>query len=450
MNRHWVARLFWWGRYVVLMGLGSVLIAAIVLNILLPLPQQVDPVSTAVPVFDPNLAFQQHRIRGEFQQALYLLEARAATSGWDAETHTQAGNLWRSMGDPVRALSHWEAAAQQTPTAELLRQLAQFHIAANQWDLAWQRLQQLLAIAPNDAWGLHQAAMLIAPHDLQLARDYLLRTSTARNQYSDTANRLLLALGEQPQDPAISSRVGAVLISEQQWALAGNAFRQAALRNYPDAEAMAWVAYIEVQQGRDAEDWMTAALVLAPNDANVRYVQGLYARLLNDLETSEGALLLAIALEPQNAVFHAELGNTYRTMSNLAEAEYWLQTGLQLSGNDPLVQDALDRFYANEAYLLPEVVLALRNSPQPLEDDTPLARSAEGWALHLIGRSAEGLALVEAALGESPDEPRIRYDYARILVEVGRLDEAVTILNALATGNSAYAVAAQRLLSILS
>lgn len=452
MHRQLVARLLSWGRYVVLVGTGSVLLAVFVLNLILPSatdqPIQLSP--TSQPVFDPNVALQQHRIRGEFQQALYLLETRAARTGWSAETHIVAGNLWRSMGDSSRALPHWEAAAQQNPTTDLLRQLAQFHIDDHAWRLAWERLQQLLAQSPNDAWGLHQAAMLIAPHDPSLARDYLLRTNSSRNRYSDTANRLLLTIGDQPQDPSIASRVGAILISEQQWSLAENAFRVATLRTYLDAEALAWVAYIRAQQGRDGADWMTAAITLAPADANVRYVEGLYARVLDDLEVSEGALLLAVALDPQNPVFYAELGNTYREMSNFTEAEYWLQTALQLSNNDTLVQDALDRFYANEAYLLPDALLALRNSPVAQAEESPLTRSAEGWALHLIGRSTEGLALVESALEEAPEEARIRYDYARILVEIGRLDDALELLNELAAGSSDYAESAQRLLGLLS
>lgn len=452
MNRQSVGNVRRWLAYFLLVSCGSIVIALSTLSILIdeqPTPALV-PVATPTAPFDLGVALQQHRIRGEFQQALFLLEARAAQTGWQAQDHALAGNLWRTMGDAARALPHWEAAAQQDPTIDLLRQLAQVHLDDGAWDLAWERLQQILASNPNDAWSLHQASMLIAPHDPALARTYLLRTTTARNRYSDTANRLLVAIGDQLQDPAITLRVGAVLLSLQEWSLAENAFRQVAIVSYPQAEPLAWLAYIRAQRGLDGSAWMMAALTLAPDDANVRYVEGLYTRLLGDLDSSEGALLLALALAPDIPVFYAELGNTYREMGNLTEAEYWLCTAVQISENDVLMQDALDRFYASEAFLLPSEVLALRNVPLAPAQDNPVMQSAEGWALHLIGRSAEGLAQIERALEQSPDNPRIRYDYARILLEIGRVDEALLTLGELAAGNSTYADAAQRLINILN
>lgn len=424
------------------------LLAAIGLLTLRSVPQNA-PITAPTPAFDNNTALQQHRIRGELQQALYLLDVSATQTGWTAQHHAQAGSLWRLMGDSTRALPHWEAAAALNPTPDLLRQLAQFHIEDGEWALAWARLGDLLALAPEDAWGIHHAGMLIAAYDPLRARDYLLRTASARNRYSNTAQRLLVAIGDDFSDPLIGSSVGAVLVSEEQWSLAENAFRYAVALNHPYAEGLAWVGFIRAQQGKDGTDWLRSAINIAPDDATVRYIEGLYARAIGDLDYSVAALLLAVSFDPLNPVFYAELGNTHRAMGNLTEAEYWLQTAVDISNDDPIVLDALDRFYASEAFLLPDEALALRNIQRPQSADDPIALSAKGWALHLIGRSAEGLALVQQALASVPDEPRVRYDYARILMETGRLDEALPILVDLANGDSLYASDAVTLLDIL-
>jgi tetratricopeptide (TPR) repeat protein len=401
------------------------------------------PTPTLIPQTADVRGFIQ---RGEYQVALYVIETRAQREGWTAERHALAGDLWDDIGDQTRAIAHWEAATQLLPDVDRYQRLITAYIERGAWDLAHDRLHDLLASAPEDAWGLYHMGALLAPSAPRQASDYLQRSIDHGERYDADARALQDAIGTRYNDPLVAARVGAVLANQQAWSLAERAFRQATARNFPYPSAMAQVAVMRAQQGKDGREWLNAALVYAPDNANVRFFEGVYWRTREDYAASVDALLTAITLAPNNPTVFAELGNTYRTMGNLTEAEYWLQVALTTSGNDPLIQTALDRLYDEEAFLLPQAYLAYAWQERDV-DDRPAVLAAQGWALHLLGESAEGLALIDQALRADADNPRALFDKARILHETGRDDQARALLGSLLTRNDSYAQAAQRLLA---
>lgn len=418
-------------------------------------PEQVAIEVTATPAitptpspFDPQTAYQQNRIKGQLQVALYHLLAQTLTDGWTTENYIQAGNLWRDMGDTDRALPYWEAANQAEPNALLLRQIALIYMARGEWGAAYEHIEALLLLAPNEPWGLYYGGLMLAPYDPTTAYGYLGRVADLDREYAATARSIMDIIVGNVTDPLVSIRVGAAMANAEEFSLAENAFQHASSLYYPFPEAEAFTALMRVQQGKNGNGWMERAIAQAPQNGTVRYLEGLYWRALGQYANSEIALLRAIQYEPNNPVYYAELGNTYRQMGDLNEADVWLNTAVIISDNDPIIRQALDRFYAEEAYLLPQDYLNYLNGGNTNNDD-PAIISATGWAMHIMGDSEGGLAQVEIALAAEPSNPRVRFDHARILLALGRIEEARADLEMLADGNSVFAQLSERLLESL-
>jgi tetratricopeptide (TPR) repeat protein len=399
------------------------------------------PSATFVPI---NLEdeYESHRIRGEMQAALYHIEAQALSNAWTTQDYIRAGNLWRDMGDFSRALPYWEAANALEPNPNLLRQIAEIYIQRGEWGIAWARIQQLLELAPNDAWALYYGGLILAPSDPTRAYGLFGRVADIERNYAVTAFDIQALIGGDPTDPEIAVRVASLLAGVTEWSLAENAYQYAADTFYPFPEATAYVALMRVQQGKNGERWIEEALTLSQDNAVVHYIAGVYWRAVGEYARSESNLILAILFEPNNPTFYAELGITYAEMGNSFEAEVWLQTAVLIS-DDPVIAEALEGFYQDEAYLAPQGYLEFSRG---IETDDPAILSAKGWTLHVQGDSEAGLAQVETALSVDPDNPRALFDKARILIDIAQIDEAIPLLTQLAEGDSVFSEPARRLL----
>lgn len=410
-----------------------------------PEPQVILATPTIVPTVAPQADVGYHLSRGDLQAALYHVQYQATERGWTAGLHRQAGNIWREMGDTERALPHWESAAKLEASPDLLRLLATVYIERANWGIAFDHIEDLLQVSPQDGWAQYYAGLLLAPSDPARAQRYLVSVLQTYRVYAGDATRILDSIGNDYSDPLISSRVGAELASMGELSLAQNAFEYAAAANYPFPTAMAYAGLMQAQRGEDGRSWITQAVNLAPIDPTVRTIEGIYWRTVGDYDRSADALLLAMTYSPADPGLMAELGNTYRAMGNLTEAEYWLQVSLAISGNDPIIVGALDRLYQEEAYLLPQEYLALMFEERNNRDD-PTVLSATAWAQHILGDSETALNTLNRALEQDPNNIRANFDKARILVDIGQPDEAREILSWISQSQTSFAPPAARLL----
>lgn len=382
-------------------------------------------------------------------RSLYEIEQLALTEGWDAVLHQQAGDWWQALGRPQLALQHWEASLQFSENARLRRRTAELYLQGGAWNRAFVHIERLLAVQPNAPWALFLAGSLIAPTDPQAAEGYLVQAA-AHSENEDRQRviaEMLAVLADVDSELSLSSRVGAALAREGYWSLAENAFQIAAAQQHPFPEALAFVALARQQQGKSGRAWVQDALQRAPENALVQYAAGVYWRNEGDYPRSVSALLTAIILAPENASFYAALGYTHWAAGNIAEANYWLQSAAEMSDDDPVILEALERLRLEESYLLPLPQWLAVTAQRATSEDDPALLTAQGWALHLSGQSEAGLQRIEQALSIDPDYPRALYDKARILLDTGRNpDEAAAILQALAAGDSPFATPARRLL----
>lgn len=387
--------------------------------------------------------------RGYLMQALSQLEAETARTGWTAQRHRQAGDWWWRMGDLTRALPHWYASQPDDPV--LLRRIADAHLTLGQWREARLTLADLLDAQPDDDWAHFQTGLLLASHDPRQAARHL-RQVSPDTPYAQEAARLLNVIETQTRanNPLIGLETARQLGLLGYWDRAEWGFRQVAMLWHPLPEALAFVGLARDYQGKDGGPWLEQALTLAPEDARIRYLQGLHLRAIGDEGGSLQAMQTAVALAPLNPGLYAELGRAHQALDQLPEAEYWLTLAVRASNDAPQMQRLLADFYADSALTLPadDVLSALQATTDAAPQD-PDVLSAYGWALHRVGQTEAGLQEIDAALERDPRNARARYDKARILLETGELDAARDLLRALVADATPYADIADTMLSQL-
>ncbi len=428
---------------------AALLIAAL-LALLLLSPQAAPPSSVTSPstpaVFDADATIASARGRGRVMQAIYLADAQIAASGASVARLRQIGDLWQQAGDVTRALPYWAAAAQAAPDNEtVVRALATAYIGLSRWPDAVDALNRLLALQPDDRWAHLQLGLIQAPLDPKAAAAQL-RAAMLEPAYRPAALALLKVFDQSGSDPLVSMRVGLALVDLAQWPYAELAFRHAATVAAPFPEALAYEALARDRQGKDGSDAIAQAVALDPNNAQVRTLQGLHQRAIGDNAASLDTLSQAVVLDPANPAIAAELGNGYRAVNDLEHAEYWLKQAVLLSNQNPKFQQMLALFYADEApNLTADGLQALEDAAAQSTD--PEVMSAYGWALYSLGRADEGREKIEDALAAAPDNPRVLYDQARVLLGDGQTADALVLLNRVATSDSPLAADARSLIA---
>lgn len=391
-------------------------------------------------------SIESNRQRGRVMQAIYQVEVEAARSGWDAELLQTAGDLWSDAGDVTQALPYWTAASTELPDDPLLaRHLAEGDLAVQRWPDAVDQLERLIAIDPTDAWAHFHLGVLRAAFDPQAAAQHL-QIAAQVPDYRDVATTLVDTLSRSQNDPLVGMPVGFALAQADLWPFAEVAFQQAASIDPSYAEAQAYVGLARDRQGKDGGEWIARAVTLDQQSDTVRYLQGLHLRAEGDLSASLDAFVLAVALNPQNPAYYAELGTAYQLLGDMDNAERWLQVAVDVSNDDTRFQHLLAMFYADEKYQLNDGGLKLlQNLTEAMPNDLDV-QAGFGWALYQAGDSQGALAQLDSVLKRAPDHPRSLYYEATIWLETDHLDKAIPLFERVAALKSPFQEEARRIL----
>lgn len=305
------------------------------------------PLSSANDLPELQRLMNDNLANGRLMQALYQSEALVAQTGWNGDLARVAGQVWEQVGDLSAAATYWEIALRLQPQdVSLARQLAQVYIDLQRWQEANAALRHLLEVAPDDNRAHYQLGLLEMPFDPSDASDHL-RLAARDLIYRDIAFELLPLLGAEKMNAAATMQAGLVLAGHDLWPYAELAFDQAAVLGKPFPEALAYLGLARDKQGKDGSAPMEQAFALAPDNAQVLYLLGLHRRSVYDYAGSLDNFVNAIAADPANPAYAAELSTAYRLVGDLENAEKWLKTAVTLSNDDPRFRDLLSAFYAD-------------------------------------------------------------------------------------------------------
>jgi predicted TPR repeat methyltransferase len=211
---------------------------------------------------------------------------------------------------------------------------------------------------------------------------------------------------------------------------------------------------------RKAEVIYKQVLQAEPDNVDALHLLGLVARQFGNHEIAVGLIDRAVKLNPKVAMFHNNLGETYRTIGKLDEAVTHCKTALVLQ---PVFPEAsynlamalrsmgkLDEAIANfeqaicgkpdfiEAYIglsetlhkqrKPEEAIACLQKGLPILPNHPALLCGIGIVLNASDRKDEAIVHYEQALIAHPNVPELSYNLAAVYRDQGKLSEAAACL----------------------
>jgi tetratricopeptide (TPR) repeat protein len=390
-------------------------------------------------------------VDGRPAQELYRLRYQGHQSGgWMGDQYRVAARYSERIGQPDQSLTYLEAAFSVSPQDAIIAvDLAERYIEYQDWPRAVEILQQAAVLSPDDGWIKTQLGLILAPQDAITALEFF-NTASSWVGYDATITALLPTLQTSTDDAGSAIQIGLILGQSGLWSYAQNAFEHA-YEQEAQAEYAAYIGLAREMQGKSGQHWIEQAVVQSPDSALVQYVQGIYQRGQRDYQASVESFTAALALDPLNPAYYAEIGQTYRETGDVVSAEYWLRQAVTVSNQDPQFEQILTDFYAVSGASLSAAGISTDEAdPNATEEALSADAQAEiGWTLYRIGRVADAETAFGVALALEPDNIRVLYYQARIALERGDRQTAQQLLDIVIARNTEFVAESQALLDLL-
>ena len=178
------------------------------------------------------------------------------------------------------------------------------------------------------------------------------------------------------------------------------------------------------QSGRTSEaiNANQEAVALSPQDAEAHTNLGNTLQKLGNLDEAEASYTKAIALKPDYAEAHSNLGNTLKELGRLEEAEASYTKAIALKPDYAGAHNNLGSTLKELGRL--EEAEASYTRAIALKPDYANAHSNLGSTLKELGRLHEAQASYTQAIALKPDSAKAHYNLGITLQELGRLGEA--------------------------
>ena len=163
-----------------------------------------------------------------------------------------------------------------------------------------------------------------------------------------------------------------------------------------------------------------------PRDFDVVHLYGLSEFQSGHLERGAALLCEAVALKPNSAAAHNNLGNIRKAQGRLSDAVESFGRALSLKPDYP--EALVNRSSAGLALGRFAEALADCDAALKLVPGSPEARLGRGLALKELKRLPESLAAFDAVLAVRPQDAETLSNKANVLLDLGRPDEAVVAL----------------------
>jgi tetratricopeptide (TPR) repeat protein len=189
----------------------------------------------------------------------------------------------------------------------------------------------------------------------------------------------------------------------------------------------------------EAENANQTAVALAPQDADSHYNLGNTLKALGRLEESEASYKQAIELKPNYAEAHSNLGVTLQELGRLDEAEASYKQAIAFKPDYAEAHSNLGNTL-QKLSILEEAEASLRQAIA-LKSDFGEAHYNLGITLKELGRLEEAAASYTQAITLKPDYAKAYGNLGNTLQKLSRLEEAEACLRQAITLKSDYAEA---------
>lgn len=261
--------------------------------------------------------------------------------------------------------------------------LARAYLGLREWEAARSVYNDLLHLNSNDGRAHERLGALLLGEDpgaiehLRLAESELSRQLFGAFAEAGSADDLAY----------MSTRVGRVLIEDQEWPLAARQFQRAVSYRPDYADAHMYLGHALDQMGYpdDAEPHLLKAVEAAPNSTVAHTLLGLHYDRLGDGSAARAEYEAAYDLAPENPALCVEIGQTWAAEARYVAAEIWLREAISLKPGDPGLWEILARFYLDHNMTSEDQAVRVTKKLLELVPDSAVAHDLHGWAAFQVG-----------------------------------------------------------------
>ena len=366
---------------------------------------------------------------GDVKNAIAFLnkaEERGALSemGW-----LSLGTAYQANGQLSMAVNAWKNAV---PLAQANSYLASAQRSLGDFSGAIEYWHATIALDPGNTAAHYTLGLLLMATDPGEALPELMQAARLDPDLDPTIQGLRTALntGLAADDDAAHFLVaGRALAALGEWDLAEQAFRRAIDRRPNYAEAMAWLAEAQQQQGRDGGEEIKQALAIDPQLAMVQGLYGLYLQRQGQPEAARTAFQKAAVLEPGDAGWQMALGSACEQTGDLVAAFNYYLEAVKLAAKNPSTWRALAAFSVNNSVDLDGTGLPAAFKLIELAPDDWQSYDLTGQAEFLLEDYSSAQVYLMKAIHLAPTQAAPALHIGLVYLQTGDLPSAWSYLN---------------------
>jgi len=356
-----------------------------------------------------------------------LLHHALSSNGWMAW-----GSAIYAQGDVPGAVAIWEEALKQKdPDPYVHAYLAEGYEKMENYAGAVQEWKIFLQASTDNAWGHYRLGLLLMATAPEEALPELMQVAQLDPDLEPTVQGLRTALNTaflSDDEAAHFLAAGRALGTLGEWNLAAEAFQNAITTRADYAEAWAWLAEAEQQQGQDGSHEIEQALTFGPESAMVQGLYGLYLQRQGKPDAALAAFHKAADLEPEDAGWQLALGSASEQTGDLIAAYGYYFHAVELAPKDASTWRALATFSVNNNVDVEETGLP---AAQKLIDIAPndwKSYDLAGQAAFLMEDYIDAEIYLKKAVQMSPTQAAPALHLGMVYMQTGDRDKAYSYL----------------------
>jgi tetratricopeptide (TPR) repeat protein len=307
-------------------------------------------------------------------------------------------------------------------------------------------LNAILQANANDAAAHFSLGLLLALDQPEQAVAHLRRAAELDGAYAGASQsvRSALAQASLQTDPAYAAiLIGQALAAQGEWPAAQAAFQRSADLAPDYAEAWAFLAEAQQQNGQDGYPALQNALAANPASLAANLYAALYWRRQDDPGRAIVYLETAAALDPDNPAIQADIGQTLVALGEVQAALEHFVRVTELAPGDPNAWKLLALYsIENDVQVEPFGLPAARQHLLMLGED-PGALTLMARAHSLLGDAFTAEKFFQRALAAGPQEAEVHLYLGLFRITQGRMEEARAALEQARTLGAGTPIAEQ-------
>jgi tetratricopeptide (TPR) repeat protein len=262
---------------------------------------------------------RQYFLAKDWDSAIQYYQAAERVGSLSQESVLKLADAYESVGRLDNANAIWQGMIENNhPPVGVYQKALAYTWSQGDWAAAQQILLAWLGVDEKNAEANYRLGLLRFVSEPGSAEKLLLKATSQDESYLPKVSNLVKVLHEKPSETQKEYnlvKAGRALGGVGEWQMAKAAFEQAIRENAEYAEAWAYLGEAKQQLNEGGMRELKQAVALDPVSIASQALLALYYRRLGNPDLALMYLHEIALLEPDQAVWHVELGNTLAEMT---------------------------------------------------------------------------------------------------------------------------------------